>query len=304
MVTHDEAKRWRDQGISVIPVGWRSKRPAFDALRLTGNGRGPTWEQYRERLPTDEELRMWFAGPKRNLGIVTGTGGLTVLDFDSLEVYAAWQAWAEATGNVRAMMAATTYQVKSARGLHLYFVTEHPSHSLSIGLIDVKAQWGYVLAPPSVHPAGVKYQTRGGRILRIDDIARLLPERIRRDIQYEEPSNDPWEVASQGGASVPFGAVQDIKRRWSLEMLLPDLAQSWQANGKALVRCPLHDDRHPSLLVYADGWCQCMAGCNDGRQMDVISLYAALHRMTNREAIVELSTAETMRKRRETWLSG
>ena len=49
-------------------------------------------------------------------------------------------------------------RVKTARGWHGYFSIDSPIASRKIeGVIDIKSDGGYVVAPPSVHPSGIVY---------------------------------------------------------------------------------------------------------------------------------------------------
>ena len=162
---YDTARAWVDRGQSVIPIGYSSKRPAFRLLEWSGavddTGRA-TVEPFFRRLPTDDELRIWFqSGPQAGVGIVTGFNNLTVLDFDSLDVYGLWLEWAQHAGEFTREVSATGYRVFSARGVHFYVRTQEQVTSFQIGAVDIKAQWGYVLAPPSLHPSGCCYRSWG-----------------------------------------------------------------------------------------------------------------------------------------------
>ena len=55
-----------------------------------------------------------------------------------------------------------TVEVITTRGRHLYFQTPETSVRNSAGKvapgIDVRGDGGYVLAPPSIHPSGRRYE--------------------------------------------------------------------------------------------------------------------------------------------------
>ncbi len=282
----EAAKSWIANGFSVIPLSWRSKRPAFDALKASdcvdADGR-PIWEMFKERQASEWELRTWFGGPRRNLGVVTGWNGLVVIDFDSLDAYQAWQSWAKIAGGRAAEIAASTYRVASARGMHVYLLVEGPVTSYRIGAIDVKAQWGYVLVPPSVHPSGYVYQSHGTTIMRIkrlSDIFPFAPHPIEGPA-LPEIARDPWEAASR--AVVCSGESLQIAKRL---LRLTDLVRVVREDrGGSWALCPLHHDTQPSLRLYRDGHFHCF-GC--GAHGDVIDLYAALRHLTIREAIARL----------------
>lgn len=52
-----------------------------------------------------------------------------------------------------------TWVAATARGLHMWFTTEHATGTIKLGpKLDLKGQGGYVVAPPSVHPDGPVYR--------------------------------------------------------------------------------------------------------------------------------------------------
>jgi hypothetical protein len=288
MDTLTMARSWIDNGFSVIPIGYRSKRPAFNALKATGHvddDGTPVWEPFKERQATNDELRQWFTGPKRNIGVVTGWRGLVVLDFDNLEAYQAWLAWAKTEGGIAAQMSASTYRVASARGMHVYLVVNEPVDSYRVGEIDVKARWGYVLVPPSIHPSGFEYTGIGQVIARCEKLADVFPFERPEPVTVTASmaaTNDPWEAAARAVECGGVGAVANVKRTVQVADLVT-IARS--DPGGAWAHCPLHADWNPSLRIYKDGHFHCFQ-C--GAHGDAIDLYAAIRGLTLREAIAEL----------------
>jgi hypothetical protein len=123
----------------------KSKRP------LTKNG-------YKDATNDVETVRkMWEQYPDANIGLVPGLSGFVVIDVDGPV--------GEESLRRLGLDTVKTLFVKTGRGRHLYFA--HPggrignAHNLGDGL-DIRCDAGYVLAPPSVHPTGAKYQW-GGR---------------------------------------------------------------------------------------------------------------------------------------------
>lgn len=284
MNTLSTARSWVQAGYSVIPIRYRDKRPAFDALRLTGQEHGSGWGEYKTRLPTDDELRLWFGGPRRNLGIVTGFAGLVVLDFDSQAAYQTWRLWGDTQGGIIPEIAGTAYQVLSRRGVHLYVQVAEPVTSYSVGAIDVKAQWGYVLSEGSIHPSGHLYTSMGETIPTIERLADVFPiEATPQPIRAQAVEiTDPWESATRAVSAGGLDLLR-IKARVSLQDVLGIQAQPGTYQW---VCCPIHADTAPSMRLYADGHYHCY-GC--GAHGDVIDLYAALHHLTPREAMVALA---------------
>ena len=102
-----------------------------------------------------EQIGVWAdLWPDANVGVVTGAdSGLVVLDEDGPEGSAALAQLGEIP---------ITVEARTARGRHFYF--RHPGHLIrnstgSIGtMLDVRADGGYVVAPPSRHASGKPYE--------------------------------------------------------------------------------------------------------------------------------------------------
>jgi putative DNA primase/helicase len=133
------AAEYRRLGWNPIPIKERSKEPNLVQLA-----------PYLSRRATREELRSWeWPG----VGVVTGpVSEILVLDVDGPEGLAIL----EERGHPATPMART-----GGGGLHLYF--KHPDASIRTGIrvaagLDVKAEGGYVVAPPSIGPTGDAYE--------------------------------------------------------------------------------------------------------------------------------------------------
>lgn len=112
-----------------------------------------------------EDVRKWWAKhPNDNIGIACGTpsGGLLVLDFDVDEEkekdgLATLYEWEKAHGE----LPETAVAITGRGGMHYLYRTDrtniHPSvnHELSV---DVRSDGSYIVAPPSVHENGRKYE--------------------------------------------------------------------------------------------------------------------------------------------------
>lgn len=129
------------QGFSVIPLR-RDKTPLL------------AWQEFQTRRPTDGELEEWFVHrwPEANIGIVTGTlSGLVVVDADG-DAGLAW---------MREHLPVTGVYVRTGKGWHGYF--RHPGGNVRnrgriAPEVDIRADGGYVVAPPSVHASGALYE--------------------------------------------------------------------------------------------------------------------------------------------------
>lgn len=276
----DTANRWLADGIAVIPVAYRDKRPAL-----------ASWREFQQRLPTLDEIRRWFASRLTNLAIVTGWKGLTVLDFDRREMYQLWRDWARDN----APAARFSYTVETARGVHVYLFVDEPVQTARAGLLDIKAAGGYVLAPPSIHPSGRPYRLLSDAPpVRVPALAHVLPAGLltlarpvgpTARVAPLPPDADAWATAWQPVArSGSHGSrIEAALEGRSLLELFPDArprGEKWVAG------CPLHDDRNPSVTIDHDGrHARCWAGCLSG---DYLDWYGAHHGLTLSQALEAL----------------
>ncbi len=137
---------WRS-GFSVIPVQSGGKRPLVP------------WVEYQSRRPTEKEIRQWWQQyPNANIGVITGKiSGIVVIDLDldkddnenGAKIYE---------------QAPTDLIVKTGRGgYHLYYrypedVDHIPNRVGLLPGVDVRADGGYVVVPPSAHSSGRLYK--------------------------------------------------------------------------------------------------------------------------------------------------
>ena len=157
------------RGWSVIPVEARGKRPIVP------------WLEYQSRLATEKEVEAWFGGRRNsNLGIVTGAlSHLVVLDVDAQHGGSQSLAMLE----LEHRNLPDTVEAKSGGGgRHLYFAhpggVVHNRAGLAAG-IDFRGDGGCVVAPPSVHPSGRRYQWATRRSPQEMELAALPPWLLR-----------------------------------------------------------------------------------------------------------------------------
>jgi len=116
------------------------------------------WGKYQNELPTEAIVSEWFdMWPDANIGIVTGKiSNLVVFDLDSSHAVE----YAEKKGGFP-----DTPKVKTGKGFHHYM--RHPGFEVRNDVrkeldLDIRADGGYVAAPPSVHGSGNQYQWEDG----------------------------------------------------------------------------------------------------------------------------------------------
>lgn len=271
------ADKWINEGIAVIPIAYRDKRPSI-----------ASWSEFQTRLPTAAEIRRWFQDRFNNIAVITGWRGLTVLDFDERAAYSQWREWSRA----HAPQARFSYTVESRRGVHVYLFIDEPTHTSKADNLDIKAAGGYVLAPPSIHPSGRPYRLLSDApILRVPSLAAVLPAAQLAVIPPPPPRIErtetlianPWQSA-MAPALLTDATISDALARRDILDLFPGAVRR---GGRWWACCPLHDDRNPSVSIDADGRrARCWGGCLWG---DYADWYAAIHNVPLSVALRELT---------------
>jgi hypothetical protein len=132
------------RGLCVFPCRPRDKRPA------TVNG------VKAATADLDTIRRWWQQIPEANVGVATGIS-FFVVDVDGIDAEVELRKLEAQHGALPA-----TVEVITARGRHVWFkmpdaTIRNSAGKLAPGL-DIRAGGGYVLAPPSIHPTGRRYE--------------------------------------------------------------------------------------------------------------------------------------------------
>jgi hypothetical protein len=135
-------------GWGIVPIESRGKRPLV------------RWEELQRRLPLRGDVREWFRRwPNANLGIVTGKiSGIAVIDVDPRH------GGAEALAALEreyAPLPPTVAVSTGGGGRHLYFACPGEPLRSRVALapgVDLRAEGGLVVAPPSIHASGGRYR--------------------------------------------------------------------------------------------------------------------------------------------------
>jgi hypothetical protein len=146
----------------VTPLGHAALKLAARGLRvfpIVARTKTPLIKDNLSRATTDADvIRTWWGNLDFNIGIACGSESkIWVLDLDNGE----HEAWLRELESKHGVLAPTVEAV-TARGRHLYF--RWPTTGVILRNVqdrddfpDVRAEGGYVLAPPSVHPSGRRY---------------------------------------------------------------------------------------------------------------------------------------------------
>lgn len=166
------AKFYRDKlGFSIIPISPTTKKPLIK------------WKQYQQTRPTDEEMEAWWVQyPSAKLGIVTGKiSNIAVVDIDTQEGYKAIEPYIPPT------LPAPRVKTPSG-GQHIYF--RYPSKPVRnnarlIEGCDLRAEGGYVVAPPSQGYVWLDKKALKHFPVLPDDYLRVLSKSTEIDLQFD-----------------------------------------------------------------------------------------------------------------------
>lgn len=294
-MTLEAAYGWIASGYSVAPIAYRSKKPDKSKLKKSGyvneNGHA-SWEVLQTKQPTLNDVWQWFGtGFKSNLGVIC-SNGLVVIDFDDMAAFEKWSNWASDEMK-------NTYSVKTRRGLHLYYqMEEPPEFTIKLRGIDVKSN-GYVLAPPSIHPSGHKYElVNNVPILRVKNLECVVSKSLlSQKLSFENTAHtavnrrvannpsSPWEIQPQGEFSGNGDVLAAAKSVPITQLIQGELIR--KRNGWLMTNCPLHDDKTPSFWIdEKSNRCSCNT-CISG-SMSSVDFYMALHNASMDEALAVL----------------
>lgn len=205
MVSVKEALDYLQQGLSVIPLRPRDKKPSISS-----------WAEFQKRRPTESEVAEWFKDGDKNIGIVCGkvSGGLLVVDFDDSE---AIPYVVESLSELQKK----TMVVRTGKGYHIYYkCKETPNLKLPNLKIDVKGEGGYVVAPPSVHPSGMQYSNVGS-----DKIKETIPKMVEylkeSDVEYPIAKTIApfWVEGTHHERALRLSSLLKIRAKWPLDKI-------------------------------------------------------------------------------------
>lgn len=233
----EHAKQYLQEGFSIIPVALiklpdgKSRKPAL-----------VDWKKYQQSPPTLEEVKSWFSNPEQfqairngnkiGIAIVTGkvSGNLAVIDFDSKEVAGEFLGELYEANSELYEKFINTWVVETGKGYHYYFRVRDPNLKLfnnRIGIrpgIDIRAEGGFVVCPPSPHPSGkvYKYINKPERIaelsweeylslLRILEKNEGLESRFERSLEQDPTSRKSKESStSKDGEKLSESKILEI----------------------------------------------------------------------------------------------
>lgn len=249
------ALSYLELGWSILPVnsgGKWDKRP-HQALKDTGHTQlidGETkaaWKLLQTERPTQEQVKKWFAREVgKGVALVTGAiSGIVVLDFDGEQGVALMKA-----------LGLNPHARTGSGGYHVYL--KHPGFSVQTlnskakhelgerwpGL-DIRADGGYAILPPSRNNSGPYQQLRSFDDL--DDVA-VLPEELAAYlglIQVQRPVTSPAPSRPVRQHFVPSG--NRVPAELILERALRHVQGEGRNNAGMWLACQLRDNGYSEI---------------------------------------------------------
>ncbi|MBF0233482.1 MAG: bifunctional DNA primase/polymerase [Desulfamplus sp.] len=210
------ALEYSEQGYSIIPVDRSTKKPCIP------------WKEYQNRIATEEEIEDWWEKyPDANVAIITGKkSGLAVVDADSKD----GMAW------MSQHCTKTTVYAKTGKGCHAYYL--YPYHTDIKNAVriapdvDVRGEGGYVVAPPSIHANGTKYEwviTGDG----FDDMPEFQPVNGFKSLftTEDQPKGGNLNVNLTGVKASTNNSTNDGVEKGSRNNTLAQKAGKWAKLG-------------------------------------------------------------------------
>jgi len=200
------ALSYAEHGFHVFPVRPHCKEPLI--------------KDWPNRATTDEAaIRQWWSrNPDANIGIATGPSGLIAIDVDVKNGAVGMESWRDILQEHGQALGETLTTETPTGGLHVIYRSNslpvrNSTGKLSPG-IDVRAEGGYIIAPPSIHPNGGEYSWAFGGAP--DDIGLLpLPVPLAKLLTKPTPSRAGFVggVIPQGERNETLASLAGSMRR-------------------------------------------------------------------------------------------
>lgn len=254
MTTTSRSERLGESALEYASRGW-------PVLPLRGKQKTPLTQHGLLEATTDETViaAWWERWPNANIGLRTGVA-FDVLDLDG----------PRAIENLRRRFAPdyrhTGPVASTGKGYHLLFGVTNAKSGAHLGstdrrldpetkqiadptYIDFRGQNGYIVAPPSIHPNGHRYEWVKPPTLALPEAPFWLIE-----IAFPPPPKETTKPRSPLASS--------LADNLDLETEFQHIGVTFRSVGSRRVGlCPFHKEDTPSLTLYPNDTFYCF-GCN------------------------------------------
>lgn len=175
-------------GWNVIPLKPKDKKPLL-----------PSWREWQTKKVTEEIVKKWWQeNPAANVGILTGAiSGIVVLDVDG-------ETGRKSLAQIAKELPPTPVS-NTGKGSH--YIYRHPGFEVrnfagKLPGLDFRGDGGYIVAPPSIHPSGRKYEWAiDPQMVQPVPVPEWLMKLLEQKKEANRESIDPLKVL----AGVPEG---------------------------------------------------------------------------------------------------
>lgn len=221
------------------------------------------------------QIRSWWSKwPNANVGFNAGLSGVLVLDKDS------YKKDYQGDGLLTLEEEQTVTVLSGSGGEHLYYrmpagkTWGNATGNLPAG-IDIRGHNGYVVAAPSLHASGNRYQFEDG--YRWGDVELLNPPVWLARILDETPQNRPKEVGPSDIEAVTKSVAVVDHVLEALDLATAPVAEYGKEGGRKFIfsHCPYMPEENPHaddgaafIIILRDGTIG--AGCHHARCQETI----------------------------------
>lgn len=184
---------YHSEGLNVIPIVYREKKPAL-----------PKWEEYHNRISTEQEIYSWFGnGHQYNVGLVhcrLASG----LHYAAIDIDHDSGICDRTFDKFSSLFMGRIEQSGSGEGYHIPLLITNPplfgnkTWKTSQGNVNLRISGCQTVAPPSIHPTGNPYRyLQNGRIITtpdLDDLIAWLNEIAPPDVSPHCSLQGPKEI--------------------------------------------------------------------------------------------------------------
>lgn len=228
----EQVLEYKQKELSVIALASKSKKP----LLLK-------WEEYQHVMAGEDQLKQWFSttGHHNNVGIITGTvSKILAIDIDGQEARAHFQTTIEGVQDKDILKAINiTMKIKTGSGNINIIIGFDPDEFANIkreiknrilwkgngsghSEIRTKGEGGYIVAPPSIHPNGNRYELING--LEIVTLSKNQIQKIFDVFSRKDSYNDITQDQQQHSLDdETISDIVDILKPWCKEGIRNDL---------------------------------------------------------------------------------
>ena len=228
----EAAIEYCNRGFSVIPIDWKLTHPIGEGK----NRKKPLvqWVKWQGRIADEAQIRMWWkVWPDAGVGIITGnTSGILVMDADTYK-----------GGTTDGMPPTGMISNTGGGGQHYIYkmVPGARNNASNITHIDVRAEGGYIVAPPSLHESGNAYvwdpDEEPGEI-DLETIAKLSPKpKAPAPVNGAAQSSGPLFSGDHWLTDMARNGLQEGSRNDSITRLSGYMAGKGKGYDEVLAKC-------------------------------------------------------------------